>query len=290
MQLFKSKIAAVGALLLGVFSFNAAAQDKDYHYYENAKIAVNYNGEVGYLLQKLADQMKVGYLSYNADSSQRIVIKQTETQTLKDLLNTVNGQLKGNTAQFDTLGNRTLLVLSDGKEPIVQQYIGPMIFGSEQPQQNSIQITLPDAGKNETDEATDTIISSAVEASEQTAEDQLSEADQKVRDKETKVIDAIIQESGDEKVLAKYKKKKAPEYRALPNTPLLGLEDIKSTPISTFLLFSADTDVNDYSVKGPFEKIGKWGSVIAISHKTWKAPVEIRVFNGEKEELRLLKK
>ncbi|MGR3808758.1 hypothetical protein SAMN05660772_00280 [Pasteurella testudinis DSM 23072] len=282
MQLFKSKIAAVGALLLGVFSFNATAQDKDYQYYENAKIAVNYNGEVGYLLQKIADQMKVGYLSYNADSAQPIVIKQAETQTLKDLLNSVNGQLKGNTAQFDTLGNRTLLVLSDGKEPIVQQYIGPVIFGSEQPPQNSIQVTLPETEKGET--------SGAVETSDNAAEEQLSEADQKLRDKETKIIDAIIQESADEKVLAKYKKKKAPEYRALPNTPLLGLEDIKSTPISTFLLFSPEVNTGEYSVKGPFEKIGKWGSVIAISHKTWKAPVEIRVFNQEKEELRLLKK
>ncbi|MGV6988690.1 hypothetical protein ACWA5Z_07295 [Testudinibacter sp. P80/BLE/0925] len=282
MQLFKSKTVALGALLLGLFSFNATAQDKDYRYYENAKIAVNYNGEVGYLLQKLADQMKVGYLSYNADSSQPIVIKQAETQTLRALLDSVNGQLKGNTVQFDTLGNRTLLVLSDGKEPIVRQYIGPMVFGGEQPQQNNIQVTLPETKKG------DTI--GAVEASDNAAEEQLSEADQKIREKETKIIDAIIQESADEKVLAKYKKKKSPEYRALPNTPLLGLEDIKSTPISTFLLFSPETDVNEYSVKGPFEKIGKWGSVIAISHKTWKAPVEIRVFNSEKEELRLLKK
>lgn len=106
--------------------------------------------------------------------------------------------------------------------------------------------------------------------------------------KQSKLIDQIFKESADEKILAWYKKKKAPTYQVV-SKDMLGLEDIKSTSISTFLLFSEQTDVSSYSVKGPFEKIGKWGNVIAILHKTWKAPIEIRISDSENNKLRLNK-
>ncbi len=293
MRLFKSKRIAFWGVLLGLFALSGQAAEKDYQYYENAKIAVNYNGEVGYLLQKISDKLKIGYLSFNVDSSSQIVVNQTNNQTLKELIASVNNQLKDSQVSFDTLGNRVILVLSDGKETILKQYIGPIIFDNGVPEsspseneslenkqgssENKIDVQLPENNEK-------------AEVLNQNSDDSgLTAEDLKVKEKQSKIIDSIFKESNDEKILARYKKKKEPTYQATANSAMLGLEDIKSTPISTFLLFSEDTDVNTYSVKGPFEKIGKWGNVIAILHKTWKAPIEIRITDSNNQVLRLNK-
>ncbi|TNH01432.1 hypothetical protein FHQ26_05345, partial [Testudinibacter sp. TR-2022] len=148
-----------GSLLLGAVTPFAFAQDtgsgSEFERYEQAKIAVTYEGEVGSLLQQLAERLNVGYMSYNIDSSRSVRLKGNGTQTFKGLIEAINQQLVDSNIRFTELGNRTFLVLSSGSEDITgvkpksSQYIGQVVFAEPELVKNRIELVGLDEGEGQ---------------------------------------------------------------------------------------------------------------------------------------------
>ncbi|TNH25553.1 hypothetical protein [Testudinibacter sp. TR-2022] len=344
-----------GSLLLGAVSPFAFAQDigsrSEFERYEQAKIAVTYEGEVGSLLQQLAERLNVGYMSYNIDSSRPVILKGNGTQTFKGLIDAINQQLVDSNIRFTELGNRTFLVLSSGSEEITgvkpksNQYIGQVVFAEPELVKNRIELvgldeeegqggeeTVPvtpvapqtnEAAKAETAKVeaakVETVaVNAALQgmetspigeavASTATATEAVVEGstDAEVGDavagqvpvgkvealvlepkqeKQMNLLNDIVMESTDPKVLAQYKSKKAPSYQ-ISSKVRLGLTDIKVTPLSTFLIFEEGADTSVLVLKGKYEKLAQFGNYIGILHKKNRAPAQIEINNAKGEKL-----
>lgn len=98
-----------------------------------------------------------------------------------------------------------------------------------------------------------------------------------------KKIQEILTLSQDEQLLAKYSKRKQPIYQ-VNDKKRIGLDTIRSTKISTFLIFNKDIDTNQYQIIGDFQDIAKLDNIVAILHRQKKPPKTIKVITSTQEE------
>ncbi|WP_410686501.1 hypothetical protein [Avibacterium paragallinarum] len=100
-------------LFWGVFNTAMAStaliQDKSH--YENATLSVNYKGNIGEFSQLLAQKLGIGYYSFQANSSTPIILENTPKETISQLFEHINQQLKGQYLRFDILNDNVVLTL-----------------------------------------------------------------------------------------------------------------------------------------------------------------------------------
>lgn len=89
-------------------------------------------------------------------------------------------------------------------------------------------------------------------------------------------MEAIVKISQDTALMAKYTRRVAPIY-SIDNQQATLLENIRSTKLSTFLLFKNGIDTNQYQVEGNFQDIAKVGNIIGLLHRQKPAPTQIKI-------------
>ncbi|WP_150540043.1 hypothetical protein [Actinobacillus vicugnae] len=248
---------------------NASAFANDsalFNRYEQAKLRIAYEGQAGELLQQLAQRLKVGFITYELDTSRTVSIPNNGEVTIKSLTQQLESQLPNTDIRFEKIGSRLFLVASNkGGEPLIaqqqstQQFIGEAVFSSDEEQTTA------------TNNATAQITPNTP--------DLTSESAQKLQ--------AIIDVVTNKDTIAK-SKNKAPQYQ-VASKERLGLQNIRVTPLGTFLVFAEKTDVKALQVKGRFEDIAQHDNLIAIVHKERASPAEIEVTDKNGKKL-LLKK
>lgn len=109
-----------------------------------------------------------------------------------------------------------------------------------------------------------------------------------VMEAEAKKLQTILTLSQDAKLLAQYSKRVQPLYN-VQDKAALALETVRSTKISTFLIFNDKVDVSHYRVEGSFQDIAKFGNVIAILHRQKRPPQEILITPPNQPTQKLVK-
>lgn len=234
-----SRISSGITLLLAVglpLVANAITAEK----YQNAKIAVNYQGSVGQLAQDMAYRLGVAYYSNQANPNVQVKVVQNSSRTIQNLLDSVNSQLQDSTLQFIQLDNQTTLALMQKAGD--SNYIGPITFDDD----NTTPATDTDTNKSET-----------------VTTNQNNQQEQLMAEKKMKEIIALSQ---DQKLLEQYTKRKQPIYR-INNAKAVHLAQVRTTKVSTFLIFDNNVDVNKYKIEGKFQEIVKLNNIVAILHR-----------------------
>ncbi|WP_126372932.1 hypothetical protein [Avibacterium volantium] len=111
-----------------------------------------------------------------------------------------------------------------------------------------------------------------VESKSQTQQANNKQVDKKQLDK----LQYILNISQDADLLAKYSKRKQPVYQ-VENREAIKLETIRSTKISTFLIFLPDVNTAQYEIKGKFQDIVKLDNIVAILHRQKQPPSHIKI-------------
>ncbi|WGE68521.1 hypothetical protein NYR78_05685 [Actinobacillus equuli subsp. haemolyticus] len=123
---------------------NAAAFADDsalFNRYEQAKLRISYEGQAGELLQQLAQRLKVGFITYELDTTRSVSIPNNGEVTIKSLTQQLESQLPNADIRFEKIGSRLFLVASNkGGEPLIaqessaEQFIGEAVFSSDEEQ------------------------------------------------------------------------------------------------------------------------------------------------------------
>ncbi|WGE49816.1 hypothetical protein NYR68_05890 [Actinobacillus equuli subsp. haemolyticus] len=245
-----------------------ANDDAQFNRYEQAKLRIAYEGQAGELLQQLAQRLKVGFITYELDTSRPVSIPNNGEVTIKSLTQQLESQLPNADIRFEKIGSRLFLVASNkGGEPLVaqkqsaEQFIGEAIFSSDE--EPTPAPTTP---------------SPASQTSSNTSP-QTSESAQKLQS----VIDLVT----NKEAIAK-SKNKTPQYQVVSKEKL-GLQNIRVTPLGTFLVFADNVNVKALKVTGRFEDIAQHDNLVAIVHKERASPAEIEMTDKNGKKL-LLKK
>ncbi|WGE51910.1 hypothetical protein NYR77_02300 [Actinobacillus equuli subsp. haemolyticus] len=249
---------------------NAAAFADDsalFNRYEQAKLRISYEGQAGELLQQLAQRLKVGFITYELDTTRSVSIPNNGEVTIKSLTQQLESQLPNTDIRFEKIGTRLFLVASNkGGEPLIaqkqsaEQFIGEAVFSSDE-------------------EQVVTTANAATVAAPNNTSAQNSESTQKLQ----RIIDIVT----NKEAIAK-SKNKTPQYQ-VASKEKLGLQNIRVTPLGTFLVFSNNVNVKALQVTGRFEDIAQHDNLIAIVHKERASPAEIEVTDKNGKKL-LLKK
>lgn len=233
--------------------------------YEQAKLRIAYEGQAGELLQQLAQRLKVGFITYELDTSRAVSIANKGEVTIKSLTQQLESQLPNADIRFEKIGSRLFLVASNkGSEPLIAQkqttekFISEAVFTS--------------------DEGQTAVAPEAIQAPT-TSNSPIQNSDS------AKKLQTVIDLVTNKDAIAK-SKNKAPQYR-IASKDKLGLQNIRVTPLGTFLVFT--DNVQTLQVTGKFEDIAQYDNLIAIVHKERAAPAEIEVTNKNGQKL-LLKK
>lgn len=252
-ELGAKKIALFATALFGVvFSTKIFAQDADIQRYEQAKLPLVYQGEVGALLQQLAQRLNVGFISYEWDITQKIAIQNQQDNSIKALFSALESNLSNTHIRFEKIGKRLFLVASaKNAEPLIvatpekeepTQFIGNVVFGENE--------------------------SSAQPSNQVNQANQNSEISQK--------FTALATQVTDKNLIAKNKNKKAPQYK-VTSKERLGLENIRVTPLGTFLIFKNTVNTQNLTVRTKVENAEMYQNMIVISHQKQNAPVQIEI-------------
>ncbi|TNH00691.1 hypothetical protein FHQ26_03570 [Testudinibacter sp. TR-2022] len=281
------KKTILASLLLAMLPLANAASVTDVEKYNNAKIAVKYKGAVGDFAQQIAYKLGIGFYAYQSDPTTNIRIEQDDNASLSVLLANINGQLEQENLRFEILNDRVVLALTGNqvKELTEKQYIGSVIFDNsivdavekpaEESSQNSIEIIPPeqqiDAGTSDVGEIAATI----------------QPQDEKAKLDQAKKIQDILSVSQDQKLIAQYGRRKQPVYN-IENKSAVKLDTVKSTKVSTFLVFENGVNVDEYQIEGKFQDIAKLDNIVAILHRQQQPPATITLVapNGERQVLR----
>ncbi|MDD0824456.1 hypothetical protein PTQ27_08270 [Mannheimia sp. AT1] len=132
----KAFIAAiVGLFIQGLALANS---DTQISRYEQAKLRLSYEGDVGNLLQQLSQRLKVGFIAYDVDISRKVSIQNKAETTIKAINEQITSQLADADVRFENIGNRLFIIISakDG-EPLLQnvsetQFVGDIVFEGEE--------------------------------------------------------------------------------------------------------------------------------------------------------------
>lgn len=233
--------------------------------YEQAKLKITYEGEAGNLLQQLAQRLKIGFIVYELDTAHKVSISNKEDTAIKTLIQQLSAQMPDADIRFEKIEDRLFLVASKKQtaplithKPVPEQFIGEAVFSSD-----------------------DESISSTENA-------QMSSNTPDLTDESAQKLKSIIDVVTNQEIIAQYKSKKAPQYQ-VTSKEKLGLQNIRVTPLGTFLVFDKEVDINTLTLKGNFENSAQHDNLIAISHKDRVAPNQIEVVNREGKKL-ILKK
>lgn len=274
------------AALLGCCFNTAYADNSELAKYQQARIAVTYKGNVGELAQQLAEKLGIGYYAVQQHSAAQIKLKQDETQTLQQLLEQVNQQLDNQQLRFDVLNDKVVLALVGNNVSLAPiQFIGNVIYHQEPVQamekSNSTEKTVQQPTAHETNQISMPVIDQQITPTEQQPVSKNTEAD-------AKKLQEILALSKNTKLIAQYSKRAQPLYD-VPDKTAIGLEALRSTKISTFLIFNNEVDATTYKVEGEFQDMVKLGNVVAILHRQKQPPKEIKITLPNNQEHRLVK-
>lgn len=283
-------------LLLSTSSAFSYADEAELAKYQQARIAVSYKGNIGDLAQQLAEKLGIGYYAVQHNSVIQVKLKQSDSHTLQQLLDQANQQLEEQQSKqqlrFDILNDKVVLALVGNNVSLAPtQFIGNVVYTENFPtadatRQEENTISIPVIAKmapqvnekgNTTLKNNENGVSNPLSVSTQYSEEDTAEA-KKLRD--------ILDISQDNKLLAQYAKRKIPSYN-VPDQQAIRLETIRSTKISTFLIFKDGIDTAKYKVEGQFQDIAKVGNVVAILHRQKSPPKEILITTPENQQYKL---
>lgn len=287
------------------FNSSAFADEVELQKYQQARIAVTYKGNVGDLAQQLAEKLGIGYYAAKHNSTVQIKVKQDDRHSLQELLNQTNQQLAQQQSKqelrFDMLDDKVVLALVGENVSLAPtQFIGNVQYVENTEtlpvEKNTLgevnMISAPVIAVPETHKANGNADNaenmntdnSNIEKSTDITMPKYSE----VNAAEAKKLSDILALSQDNKLLAQYGKRKNPIYQ-VPQQQEMGLETIRSTKISTFLIFKDGIDVANYKVDGQFQEIAKVGNVVAILHRQKSPPKEILITSPDNQIHKLIK-
>lgn len=298
---FSKTTKILAAILLSTSSAFSYADEAELAKYQQARIAVTYKGNVGELAQQLAEKLGISYYAAQHNSSIQVKLKQADSHTLQNLLDEANRQLtQQNSPQqlrFDMLDDKVVLALVGNNVNLgPTQFIGNVVYDEvkhqdtikkEQDEQNVISkpIVVETTEKNEKSESNQPakLIDNIPEVSKPN-----EEISSDVEGAEAKKLRDILAVSQDNKLIAQYAKRKVPSY-SVTDQQSLGLETIRSTKISTFLIFKDGIDMSKYKIEGKFQDIAIVGNVVAILHRQKMPPQEILITSPEQKSYKVTK-
>ena len=253
--------------LLGLSTTSVFANiDSQIKKYEEANIAINYQGEVGTFLQLLSGKLRIGYYSENLNPMVKINIKQDGDKSLSHLITQINNQLKEQHVVLNSFNDKVTLSLVNKNREVLQspQYIGEINFNHSEKKADEM-ISIEPIEKIETPTVS--------------PKEDLSPEKQAFLKKQEEKMNNIVTLSQDEQLIAKYKR--LPPQYSIENKEAIKLETIRSTKISTFLVFKDGVNVEDYEIEGKFQDIAKFGNLVAILHRQKEPPKKITVKLGD---------
>ncbi|MFA9488458.1 MULTISPECIES: hypothetical protein [unclassified Mannheimia] len=250
--LSKALIAAMAGLF--IHTSTLANDDAQISRYEQAKLRLSYEGDVGNLLQQLSQRLKVGFIAYDVDTTRKVSIQNNTETSIKNINEQIGKQLSDTDVRFEKIGERLFMVISaKGVEPLLkdlpqkEQFVGDVIFDGEQ-----------------------TTAQSTVNTGSQ------SDSAAKVQN--------IFSIATNKESIAAAKNKKSPQYKTITKEDL-GLKNIRVTPLGTFLIFDSQVETEKLTVKGNFEALAQGENIIAILHQKTEAPSKIEVVNEQGKKL-----
>ncbi|MDO4429772.1 MAG: hypothetical protein Q4B95_00535 [Lonepinella koalarum] len=303
------------ALFLSLTTSLATANEVELQKYQQARIAVTYKGNVGDLAQQLAEKLGIGYYAAKHNSTVQIKVKQDDRHSLQELLNQTNQQLAQQQSKqelrFDMLDDKVVLALVGENVSLAPtQFIGNVVYDETKPKPVALSepsastqgktqsvnddvnmIAMPVMEKETVENQVVPEAKSLTDTPNTPAETPLNQIQAKyseVNEAEIKKLREILAISQDSKLLAQYAKRKTPSYN-VPDQQAIGLETIRSTKISTFLIFKDGIDVANYKVDGQFQEIAKVGNVVAILHRQKSPPKEILITSPDNQIQKLIK-
>lgn len=258
----KTLIASVLGLLMQTATL--ANSDAQINRYEQAKLRLSYDGNVGNLLQQLSQRLKVGFIAYDVDITQKVSIQNNVETTIKSINEQIEQQLSNADIRFERIGERLFVVISaKGGEPLLaniapqgEQFVGDIVFDNE---------TKPV-------ESHSTNVDTAETESTTPSQNNVSK------------VQTIFNIATNKDNLAAAKNKKAPQYKTSTKENL-GLKNIRVTPLGTFLIFDSKVETAKLKVKGNFEDVAQDENIIAILHQKSEAPTKIEIESSQGKKL-----
>ncbi|MEG9499151.1 hypothetical protein [Mannheimia indoligenes] len=254
---FLGKTLIAGMVGLFIQTSALATDDTQISRYEQAKLRLSYEGDVGSLLQQLSQRLKVGFIAYDVDTTRKVSIQNSAETSIKSINEQIGKQLSDTDVRFEKIGERLFMVISaKGVEPLLkalpqkEQFVGDIIFDGEQTPSQSAP----------TEESSTSQSSAAAK------------------------VQHIFSIATDKDNIAAAKNKKAPQYKTITKENL-GLKNIRVTPLATFLIFDSQVDAEKLTVKGNFEELAQGENIIAILHQKSDAPAKIEVANEQGKKL-----
>lgn len=122
--------------------------------YEQAKLKLAYEGEVGDLLQLVSNRLNIGYLSYKIDPNKKVKFNNSTPITVKNLIEDLQKQVPDIVIQFEKVDSTVFMSAVNKQTPLKlkqDQFISEAIFEEEanteipvvQPQEgNQIEVIL----------------------------------------------------------------------------------------------------------------------------------------------------
>lgn len=222
--------------------------------YEQARLPLVYKGEAGPLLQQLAQRLKLGFISYEWDINQVVNFQNSQQTTVKNIFSELEKSLSNTHIRFEKVGERLFLIASGrNAQPLLTQV-------AQEPAQFIGDVVF-DENKQQSPET-------------------------KLEDEATQKFVALASQLTDQNVIAQYKNKKSPQYK-VTTKERLGLQNIRVTPLGTFLIFNEDVLATDFEVKGKFENFIANNNIIVFSHRDQKAPAKIDIVDKKGKVLTL---
>lgn len=133
-------------LISSIFSFGLltsatanTVEETTFKRYEQAKLKLAYEGEVGDLLQLLSNRLNIGYLSHKTDPTKKIKITSDVPITVKNLIDNVQEQLPDMLIQFEKIGETVFITALNKQAPLKlkqDKFIGEAIFEEENNNEN----------------------------------------------------------------------------------------------------------------------------------------------------------
>lgn len=245
------------SLLIGVIgylthTFAIANENTQITRYEQAKLRLVYEGNVGNLLQQLSQRLKIGFIAYDIDTNRKVSIQNERETSIKKINEQIESQLSDADVRFEKIGDRLFIAISaKGKAPLMQttpspqQFVGDIIFEGDKPEDSSPPTTQAESSA---------------------------------------ALQEIFNIATDKERLATLKDKKAPQYKTVSKENL-GLKNIRVTPLGSFLVFESNVETEKFKVKGQFEKMAQGENIIAFLHQNSEPPKKIEIENSSGKKL-----
>lgn len=264
------------ALICALPSAMAEQNTESFAKYHNAKLAVNYTGNVGYFVQQLAYKLNIGFYSAQTNPGIKISVQQDKSKSFDDLLNSINQQLGQHHLILTTLADKPTLALVTKQTNALElpQYIGEVVFDES--------ATEVPAKKQQPSEEPMISIENNDSSSLPATQPVVKVRDAATIEQENK-MNEIIKVSQDTDLIAKYTRREPPIY-TVENQAATLLETIRSTKLSTFLVFKNDVDASKYDIKAEVQDIAKVGNIVGLLHRQKPAPKTITIANAEGKE------